>query len=317
MHSAGKKNWQQTIVSNKSKFFKNGIKILQLYTNFFANIYSEERKYYGEIAYAPHILITTLDINLSCIDEKKLEFFELSTEKQIENNCVPVNINTLSRQLNLPRETVKRKVYIMLKKNWLMRKGQYNLYISPNWLAKNKIILKKDLYNLLKVSLEINSLLNNKDKVPTQKNLLENFNNKFNCCTVWALKYYWNLFAKIYEYEVNHYNKISYGPIIMRVMGDINWRFLNNYTLYQRLSYNNKKIISEALGANINTVARGTGLPRETTKRKIALLIKKGWILKHSNQIYTSENWLRYHVPYALNEVNLILEFLKKYQLIK
>ena len=50
MHSAGKKNWQQTIVSNKSKFFKNGIKILQLYTNFFANICSEERKYYDEIA---------------------------------------------------------------------------------------------------------------------------------------------------------------------------------------------------------------------------------------------------------------------------
>ena len=63
-----------------------------------------------------------------------------------------------------------------------------------------------------------------------------------------------------------------------------------------------------ALGTNINAIARGLNLPRETTRRKVEELIKLNWVFKCNSELYVSQKWREIN----LSNINSLLEKVKK-----
>jgi CRP-like cAMP-binding protein len=48
-----------------------------------------------------------------------------------------------------------------------------------------------------------------------------------------------------------------------------------------------------SLGINIRSIADSTGIPRETVRRKVAELVKAGWLARDGNDVrYTAEGYL-------------------------
>ena len=64
------------------------------------------------------------------IDLKKLN------NDLIKKTLNPVSINFISRTLDVPRETIRRNILLLVKKNDLIR-NQKGLFVSEVWIKKN------------------------------------------------------------------------------------------------------------------------------------------------------------------------------------
>jgi len=61
--------------------------------------------------------------------------------KKLNNDLIkktlnPVSINFISRSLDVPRETIRRNILLLVNKNYLIR-NQKGLFVSEVWIEKN------------------------------------------------------------------------------------------------------------------------------------------------------------------------------------
>jgi len=82
--------------------------------------------------------------------------------------------------------------------------------------------------------------------------------------------------ATIYSTDIYHYGNKSHYPQILKTISSVNLRCF----LGEEVTCDNDTFCSSALGSNINAIARGLDLPRETTRRKVEELIKLGWVFR-------------------------------------
>ena len=86
-------------------------KILGFYTNFFVKLSAKSHKFMIK-------------------DLKKLN------NHLIKKTLNPVSINFISRSLDVPRETIRRNILLLVNKNYLIR-NKKGLFISEVWIEKN------------------------------------------------------------------------------------------------------------------------------------------------------------------------------------
>jgi len=110
--------------------------------------------------------------------------------------------------------------------------------------------------------------------------------------------------ATIYSTDIYHYGNKSHYPQILKTISSVNLRCF----LGEEVTCDNDTFCSSALGSNINAIARGLDLPRETTRRKVEELIKLGWVFRCNNELYVTSKWRK------LNFLNItsLLEKVKK-----
>ena len=104
-------------------------KILESYTNFFVKLSVKN--------HTPKNITTTIfSTNI-----KNLHKFMIKDLKKLNNDLIkktlnPVSINFISRTLDVPRETIRRNILLLVNKNYLIR-DQKGLFVSEVWIKKN------------------------------------------------------------------------------------------------------------------------------------------------------------------------------------
>lgn len=104
-------------------------KILGFYTNFFVKLSAKN--------HTPKNITTAIfSTNI-----KNLHKFMIKDLKKLNNDLIkktlnPVSINFISRTLDVPRETIRRNILLLVKKNDLIR-NQKGLFVSEVWIKKN------------------------------------------------------------------------------------------------------------------------------------------------------------------------------------
>jgi len=110
--------------------------------------------------------------------------------------------------------------------------------------------------------------------------------------------------ATIYSTDIDNFGNKSYYPAILKIISSVNLRsFKEINVLCDDTTFPNT-----ALGTNINAIARGLNLPRETTRRKVEELIKLNWVFKCNSELYVSQKWREIN----LSNINSLLEKVKK-----
>jgi predicted transcriptional regulator len=104
-------------------------KILESYTNFFVKLSVKN--------HTPKNITTAIfSTNI-----KNLHKFMIKDLKKLNNQLIkktlnPVSINFVSRTLDVPRETIRRNILLLVNKNYLIR-NQKGLFVSEVWIKKN------------------------------------------------------------------------------------------------------------------------------------------------------------------------------------
>lgn len=114
----------------------------KLIENFVTSIYTSDIFNFGEISFYPQILKCISSVNL-----KSFHGCEITcNDDTFFKESLGASINSISRGLNLPRETTRRKIVELEKLNWIIRNDS-KIYVSQNWRIKNLVhnetIIKK------------------------------------------------------------------------------------------------------------------------------------------------------------------------------
>ena len=104
-------------------------KILGFYTNFFVKLSAKKNT-------LKNITTAIFSTNI-----KNLHKFMIKDLKKLNNDLIkktlnPVSINFISRTLDVPRETIRRNILLLVNKNDLIR-NQKGLFVSQVWIKKN------------------------------------------------------------------------------------------------------------------------------------------------------------------------------------
>ena len=110
--------------------------------------------------------------------------------------------------------------------------------------------------------------------------------------------------ATIYSTDICDFGNKSYYPQILKIISSVNLRSFKG----DEIICDNDIFCNSALGTNINAVARGLNLPRETTRRKVEELIKLKWVYKYNSELYVTQKWREIN----FSNINSLLEKVKK-----
>ena len=95
-----------------------------------------------------------------------------------------------------------------------------------------------------------------------------------------------NLIATIYSNDISDFGSKSYYPQILKIISSVNFRIFDGDA-----NCSDEDFCKQALGSNINSIARGLGLPRETVRRKVQELIKNNKIFKIDNRLFVTKEF--------------------------
>ena len=110
--------------------------------------------------------------------------------------------------------------------------------------------------------------------------------------------------ATIYSTDICDFGNKSYYPQILKIISSVNLRGFKG----DEIICDNDIFCNSALGTNINAVARGLNLPRETTRRKVEELIKLKWVYRYNSELYVTQKWREIN----FSNINSLLEKVKK-----
>jgi len=110
--------------------------------------------------------------------------------------------------------------------------------------------------------------------------------------------------ATIYSTDIYDFGNKSYYPQILKIISSVNLRGFKG----DEIVCDNDIFCNSALGTNINAVARGLNLPRETTRRKVEELIKLKWVYRYNSELYVTQKWREIN----FSNINSLLEKVKK-----
>ena len=115
--------------------------------NFINSIYSSDIENYGDKSFYPQILKSISSVNLEKFNGSELTCDDETFSKQ----SLGASINSISRSLNIPRETIRRKVSELINLKWAFK---YNsqIFVSQKWRKKNFENINNLILEIQKIS---------------------------------------------------------------------------------------------------------------------------------------------------------------------
>ena len=225
--------------------------------------------------------------------KKYSDRFQYLSEEEFysrEHKLDKINLIEISKELNIPKETIRRKVNFLQKKNLLIRRGksifltkEISIYQRPNstktilatFLEKNSILLsKEDWFGEHMQAEKIVTFISKFFTIAWQHwfrlqiPFLIRHRNMFGDLETW------NVWGSIGISQFHDYNKSVADQIIPSPE-----RYKDLYI--QLLKHKPKN------GINASSVAEISGIPRATVIRKLKFLVKEKFIKKNKKLEYT------------------------------
>ena len=181
-----------------------------------------------------------------------------------------INLSDISKDLEIPKETVRRKI-LELEKSDVIKKSGKKMFVNRNTIVATQA--KETLKDMSSLLFEFNKLLK-KEKTFTTEEISSSIKENFSFCWHQFYKFIF-IYTNRWRREVKDLETMCIGLLIM-LNASHNKSFKAkdlNLKTYQK-----KVMGSDNRGMNAMSLSDITGIPRPTVVRKLKFLIKNNYI---------------------------------------
>ena len=194
-----------------------------------------------------------------------------------------INFSKISTDLDMPKETVRRKVIELEKKGIIRKVGKKITIDRSSYSSTQPVVTLKNLSNLLSIFSKIlkeENIITNELRPNEVSNLIKQ---NFSFC--WY-QFYKFLFPYCERWK-KHFGDLEFFSIFATIILNTNSKInmpikgIDAYLDKWRSNLNTQKI----RGLNAMSISEITGIPRPTVVRKLKILIKKKYISIDKNKL--------------------------------
>tara|TARA_Y100000389_G_scaffold3001_1_gene2913 strand:+ start:485 stop:1450 length:966 start_codon:yes stop_codon:yes gene_type:complete len=256
---------------------KNFSKLAPYYYTFISNWLIRSYKSYQDI---DKFIIVIYLINKDLIFFRRngliIDYDTFYKEKTIE--IEKINITDISKDLKIPKESVRRKVLELEKKNVIKKTGKKIFVNRSAFYSAQAINTLKDLTILLHEFSKLLKKIKAGEKVIEPNEISISIKKNFSFCWYQFYKFLF-IFTNRWRNEVRDLETFSIGILVMlNASHNDSFRIKDlNLRAYQKFIQG-----SDERGMNAMSISEITGIPRPTVVRKLKFLINNGFL--HINE---------------------------------
>ncbi len=181
-----------------------------------------------------------------------------------------INLSDISKDLEIPKESVRRKI-LELEKERVIKKTGKKMFVNRSTLVATQAIdTLKDMSSLL---FEFNKLLKN-EKAFTIDQISSSMKENFSFCWYQFYKFIF-VYTNRWRKEVKDLETMCIGILVMLNASENKSFKVKDLNLK---TYQKKVMGSDERGMNAMSLSDITGIPRPTVVRKLKFLIKNNYI---------------------------------------
>ena len=210
----------------------------------------------------------------------KIDYETFYKDKTIEID--KIKISDISKDLLIPKESVRRKV-LDLEKSGVIKKSGKKIFIVRDTLYSTKAT--NTLTELATILYEFNKILKKEklvDTVYSVKEIIKSMKENYSFCW-YQFNKFWFIYMNRWRNELKDLEFLAIGMVVV-----INAVKNKELSIKQNLrSYKKELVGSDARGVNAMSIAEITGIPRPTVVRKLKYLIDKKFLHINEKKLIT------------------------------
>ena len=210
----------------------------------------------------------------------KIDYETFYGNKSIEIN--KINISDISKDLRIPKESIRRKV-LELEKQKVIKKTGKKIFVVRDTLYTAKAV--ETLTEVATILHEFNKILK-KEKLATEvysvKETVLSIKENFSYC-LYQFNKFWFIYIKRWRKELKDLETLGIGMVVV-----INAVKNKNFVQKKNMRSYQKEIMgSDNRGVNAMSISEITGIPRPTVVRKLKYLIDKKYLHINEKKLIT------------------------------
>ena len=210
----------------------------------------------------------------------KIDYETFYENKSIEIN--KINISDISKDLGIPKESIRRKV-LELEKQKVIKKTGKKIFVVRDTLYTAKAV--DTLNEVATILHEFNKILK-KEKLATEvysvKETVLSIKENFSYC-LYQFNKFWFTYMKRWRKELKDLETLGIGMVVV-----INAVKNKNFAQKKNMrSYHKELMGSDNRGVNAMSISEITGIPRPTVVRKLKYLIDKKYLNINEKKLIT------------------------------
>ena len=210
----------------------------------------------------------------------KIDYETFYKDKTIEID--KIKISDISKDLLIPKESVRRKV-LDLEKSGVIKKSGKKIFIVRDTLYSTKAT--NTLTELATILYEFNKILKKEklvDTVYSVKEIIKSMKENYSFCW-YQFNKFWFIYMNRWRNELKDLEFLAIGMVVV-----INAVKNKELSPKQNLRFYKKELVgSDARGVNAMSIAEITGIPRPTVVRKLKYLIDKKFLQINEKKLIT------------------------------
>ena len=205
----------------------------------------------------------------------KINYDTFYKDKPIEIN--KINISDISKDLGIPKESIRRKVLELEKLKVIKRIGKKIFIVRDTLYSAKAVDTLTEVANILH---EFNKILKKEklvNKVYTVKEIILAIKENFSYC-LYQFNKFWFIYISRWRNELKDLETLGIGMVVV-----INAVKNKDFTPKKNMRSFHKEVMgSDSRGVNAMSISDITGIPRPTVVRKLKYLIDKKYL--HMNE---------------------------------
>ena len=205
----------------------------------------------------------------------KINYETFYEKKSIE--IEKINISDISKDLGIPKESIRRKVLELEKQKVIKRTGKKIFIVRDTLYSAKAVDTLTEVANILH---EFNKILK-KEKLATKvysvKEIILAIKDNFSYC-LYQFNKFWFIYINRWRNELKDLETLGIGMVVV-----INAVKNKDFTPKKNMRSFHKEVMgSDSRGVNAMSISEITGIPRPTVVRKLKYLIDKKYL--HINE---------------------------------
>jgi len=130
------------------------VDIIEVYANYFVKLSAKNHS-------PKNITVAVFKANIENLEKFRIKELKKLNDKDIEKKFNPTSINYISRSLDVPRETIRRKILTLVDNSELIR-NDGGLFVSEKWIKKNIDKIISEVIDLIDKSNDLTKKIDRK-----------------------------------------------------------------------------------------------------------------------------------------------------------
>ena len=228
------------------------------------------------------IIIYLININLIYFRQNglKIDYDTFYKDKSIE--ITKINISDISKDLGVPKESIRRKVLELEKEGTIKRSGKKIFVVRDTLYSARATNTLTEIATILH---EFNKILK-KEKLVTEvysvNEIISAMKENFSYCW-YQFNKFWFIYINRWRAEIKDLEVLAIGMVVI-INAVKNKDFVPKKNMR---SYHESVMGSDVRGVNAMSISEITGIPRPTVVRKLKFLIDKKYLHINEKKLIT------------------------------